>query len=436
MKATLTLIPVDSFEKQFARSLTVPTMSELGHDLEQWSKAFLAPNGQGNPRELSIEGGWGARRLALVLDVSEERYGRVFTTRAFGYTGEMHQKDFTVIDPEARVHFNRLITTVEAKVLTPLGEQSLSNVLSDYHLLPAQGYDLFTLRPYDLLSRAGVLGMNRHFLGGDEIFDMRSRFTTSNKGSLVSDEYPVKYIDRLFRAIKWAYNEQIGEGLDTDVGRIINDASMRLHDRIDQCSAFMSTLVEKSNYNHDGSVSYGELLTLFMPDVTTVLAPHGNKPLASTGISGSLEEFIAARMRTAVSGLMGTHGVSMVYLEGDVATGDIIFGDKRSFADSPVADMDDDDNLTDPPNFVYEVNRALKAIADANGVDSLMVSVDINLVTVSKIYLSLNGAETVLFVSPMYASAVLSNLTTDTERDLDDLARFVEELASRIVSTI
>lgn len=434
MKARITLIPVGAVDQQITRPLAVPGMSRLPEDVAGWAELLLSTEAMGQSREVGIEGGWAANRMALIVDVSEERYGRTINTRAYGYTGELFHKDLSIIDQEVRVTFNRLVTTVTGKWSTVEGVQTATHVANDLHLLTKPKGEAFTLRPEDVLGRIEVERITQHTVGNTPYLDMRASFGSTIAGVPVVFEHPATYLNTLGDALKASYGDNIGDGFD-DEDRVFSDARMRLCTSVNSSNDFIQTLLEQTNWPHEGTISYGELLTLFGPDVTTtdLVKCHAiqvEHPASEAAyVTGDLESAagaIAMLITRAVSGSMGRQGVESVYLESKAVEGDVIFAEKETFADGPEVDWETVGDVEELPGFVDEVNAAIKGIAKANHLGSLKVSIDISLATVATVYLSVNEEETQKFVFPMYASALTSNLITDSIRELDDLARFTE----------
>jgi len=434
MNAKITLIPVGAVGPQITRPLAVPGMSRLPEDVAGWSGHLLSTEAMGQTREVNIEGGWAAKRMALIVDVSEEQYGRTITTSAYGYTGELFHKDLSIIDPEVRVTFNRLVTTVTGKWSTVEGVHTATHVVNDLHLLTKPQGEAFTLRPEDVLGRIEVERVTSNTISNTPYLDMRASFGSIIAGVPVVLEHPATYLNTLGDALKAAHGDNILGGLD-DSDQVFSDARMRLCTSVNASNDFIKALLEQTNWRHEGTVSYGELLTLFGPDVTTVDLVKANAlqvehPTSDAPeVTGDLESAtgaIAMLITRAVSGIMGRQGVESVYLESHTVDGGAIFSEKETFADGPQVDWEMDGDVEELPGFVDEVNLAIRGIAKANGLVSLTMSIDISLATIATVYLSVNDEETQKFVFPMYASALTSNLITDSIRELDDLARFTE----------
>lgn len=433
MNARITLFPVAPVNPQYSRPISVPSMSLLQGGLAEWPNAFLSIEAMGQLRPVSIDGGWAARRLAIIVETSEEQYGRTVTTRAYGYTGEMVHADLEVIDPEVRVYFNRLITTVTGKWMTPAGEQSITHVKTDHHLLIKPEGQSFSLRAEDVLMRLSTQNM-LHGMGMEEPFDLRASFSSPIKPSPVSREYPATYITDLTDALKASYSEHLSEGMDEDPDRVASDAGTRLFTSINASVEFVKALKERTEWIREGSISYKELVDVFGHNVNFFVDSVVAKPPTPVGHEGGVDSAIAALVTNAVSGIMGRHGVEQVYLESDIVKGDAILAEKKVFADGPEVEWEGDGDVEELPGFLDEVNIALAAIAKANGFDSVKVSIDIHLADIATVHVSVDGLETRQFVFPMYASARLSNVIAETDGELSDLVQFAGLIYSEIAT--
>lgn len=434
MNARITLFPVAPVNPQYSRPIAVPSMSLLQGGLEEWPSAFLSIEAMGQLRPVSIDGGWAARRLAIIVETSEQQYGRTITTRAYGYTGEMVHADIEVIDPEVRVYFNRLITTVTGKWMTPAGEQSITHVKTDHHLLIKPECRSFSLRAEDVLMRLSTQNM-LHGMGMEEPLDLRAAFSSPIKPSPVSREFPATYITDLTDALKASYSEHIADGMDEDPDRVASDAGTRLFTSINASAEFVKVLKERTEWIREGSISYKELVDAFGHNINLFLDSHMAKSPTPVGHEGGVDSAIAALVTNAVSGIMGRHGVEKVYLESDIVKGDAIFSEKKVFADGPELDWDGEGDIEELPGFLGEVNIALKDIAKANGFDSVKVSLDIHLAGLATVHVSIDGLETRQFVFPMYASARLSNMIAEDDRGLSDLVQFAEMIYNEVATT-
>lgn len=431
MNARITLFPVAPVNPQYSRPISVPSMSLLQGGLEEWPSAFLSIEAMGRLRPVSIDGGWAARRLAIVVETSEEQYGRTITTRAYGYTGEMVHANLEVIDPEVRVYFNRLITTVTGKWMTPAGEQTITHVKTDHHLLIKPEVQSFSLRAEDVLARLSTQNMLQG-MGMDQPFDLRSTFGSPIKPSPVSREFPATYITDLTDALKASYSEHIGDGLDEDPDRVASDAGTRLFTSINASAEFVKALKERTEWIREGSIAYKELIEVFGRDINFFVDGAVAKPAVPVGHEGGVDSAIAALVTNAVSGVMGRHGVEKVYLESDIVKGDAIFAEKKAFADGPEIDWEGEADVEDLPGFLDEINIALKAIAKANGFDSVKLSIDIHLAGLATVHVCIDGAEARQFVFPMYASARLSNVIAESDGELCDLVQFAEMIYNEV----
>ena len=432
MNATITLIPVGAVGPQYSRTHGIPMLSKLPEDVTKWPEAFCALQGFVDFREVGIVGGWKAPRLAVIVDVNEEQYGRTVSTRAYGYTGEMFNKDLKVVDHQIPVYFNRLVTAVSSKYATPDGPRTSTHVVSDLHLLQKLDGPCFTVRPEDVLTRLATSSAFDELVGrGEAVMDLRAAFSSPIKGSPVAREHSTTFLKVLMDALNASHCDHMDEFAEDDPARVFGDASARLHTSINSSNAFIRTLKERSAYTQDGHVTFGELLTLFEAEVIYTDRVVNNTP-APTGGLNSIEAAIAATITNAVSGIMGRHGVEAVYLESDIVKGNAIFADKEAFADGPQVEWDGIDEDKELPGFLDEINSTLKVIASSNGYTSVRMSIAINLADVATINLSLDGKRRHQYVFPMYASALLSGMVTHREQVLNDLVQFTELLYTEL----
>jgi len=432
MNATITLIPVGHVAPQHARPLGLPSMATLQCDVAEWPQAFLSLQALGRVREVSIDGGWSATRLAIIVDVVEEQYGRKLRTRAYGYTGPMHNNNLSIVDPELRVYFNRLVTTVTGEWATPTGPQSATHVKHDYHLLRRAGDLSFSLRPEDVLAHLATRNLFGQ-MGCEKPLDLRSTLTPSIKGSPVAREHPATFVRTMGDAIQASYDENAAEFFEDDNERMFNDASTRIFTSVNAGNDFIRALQNQTDWLREGSIAYRELIDLFGPGVT--FQEPANQPIAA-GNRGGVDDEVAKLITTAISGLMGRHGVESVYLESDLQEHGAVFADKKTFADGPEVEWDDVGDIEELPGFVDEVNATLAAIAKANGFSAIKLSIDINLATVAVVNISIDGLETQRFVYPMYASALTSNLIAETDIELNDLTAFAEMLYTELTTVV
>lgn len=411
---------------------------------------FIRPSSS-HTGEAQIANGWTNRRIIFVMEVEiTGTYGETTVQYMSGYTDHPGISASMHVDPNMRLYFNSAMSFRSMMrqygnggVKPTIALKHATNIISPFQGAPLdQNAASHMLRPQDVVNN---LHTSRFLQGvGNSGYDTNGvrDMTTAAMGdvsiSRFSNGNPSEYLSGLLKAML-----RTQESLETYQAFEEEKFALQSAAVKEPSMTEFNVIVELSRqlhyggYGNDGSVSWGELISMFGPEIDAVTVVHStnqltpmpsaHNPLDTESTGSSTQEAIAANIVT--SSLPSIMAQCMLAEMSFTITNETV-GSPDPYQIIPGEHVQ---TIAREANFRQLANIAFSRIATEicpavsnNNTVTFHISVMASLVRDTTVYVRLNGGPSVPFVIPTWGNSIFTPVGHSTQSNLALMASDID----------
>lgn len=404
-----------------------------------------------------IPNNWDNRRLRFFIEIE---YGATNTTRQrqilSGYTDHSEISTLTGsnvnFDPRMKVFFNNTVSLRDSFLRAPDGSASYRTTMADDSQILRAGGDVYTdhtgqafsagnvyaLRPEDLFAGQSA-SMSVMARGGGQILDTRASFALGARKSTRDNAIPSRYLAKCITALGQAYSHT---DVDSQPATAVwNSAFSAVREQQMSTDSFFGVLNNRTNYAHQGFVTYYELCGLLegLDSVAQYMRPGSMAQTQESYQRGRHEHWngsgsetlYAARLTSSIPGIMIENMMTKV---GFFATNRTVDGKFAiNYYENSVGSFTDGIDLA-PFLQRFETTMVLEVLntLTSNSTIDIEISMIIDLLGETYISVGIGGAQPVEFTAPTFCDSLYAPLMTINPQSVNDLGEDLGTLVSFI----
>lgn len=400
---------------------------------------FIHPTAQPESH-IVIPNGWNERRLRYFLEIqTESQIGAIQTEYVVGYTDHNGLSLGQHLDPQMRFFINAVNTTRSMVQNTPLGSQTIQNVIDSSHILANEHYagilnpsQVFRLRPEDVFVQMDSMEIQQETSGDftDTRLTIGREPIKSKRSNAIAPVFVSSILDSYLQTQRAEHNGGSRTELIESARHAIKSPSIAT-------DPFMSFIRSRSDQSGN-SFTYQDLLALD-PNVqaVTVLLPMTPTIRSTLHEAGTTADWAASNGETlfatcvsqSVPGYMLDHCINKLHFQatnrsiGSQIQVQIV--DVKSF-------MQGVDITPQVQAMIFKLETELLRDLSYNNQMDFMLDMRCDLLGETWINVSINGGALYTYVSPSFADALMSPVTTSNQQNLIAIANDFDTLLDQI----
>lgn len=407
---------------------------------------FLRPSAQ-QQQLVSIQNGWQEPRLRFLIMLDYQGAMGTVPVRKIlqGYTSHLGALPSGAVDPAMTLYFNNVITLRRTQIETPAGISYLWAPSEANHLLRGD-YELnfgqqqnvtWLMRPQDVFATMG-----RAALGSEDVLDLRVAFADSPiRKSRRSNCSAPHYVADVLKGYRKTFDF-------SDHAVDLHDAMATAQGLVQENSLtadpfFHDLTTKTSNFSQGGSVTYGELMSLF-PNFDHIAAVILSKQMLRSSPqpymnhqAGQTEYWTGSTMETVWASILGQSVPSLMM---DLLLTRISFSatNQTITGETVVTPMDHDSFAEDMDmrpyveHFITRLTTEVLRGLTTNSHMDFSLSMMVDTVGETRISLSLAGAPFVDYVTPSFCDALFSPVLTNNHQHILNVANDLQVLSDQV----
>lgn len=402
---------------------------------------FIHPSAQPESK-IVIPNGWAERRLRFFLEVQTETHiGAVQTEYISGYTEHGDLSFGNNFDPNMKFFINSIHTTRRTMMNTPMGQQTMQNVINSNHVIANDQYSgvmgpnqLYRLRPEDVFTHmeAAELGQEvqgdltdaRSFVGRKPILSRRKDGSASVFVSDVLNSY--------LQTARADYN--MG-----DKSNVFESAKHAIKaDNVDS-DPFMSFVRGLRPDGGAGNAFYYGDLTRLDPNVVhvthvpplspTLIATQHQVGQTAHWHSSDGETLFATCVAQALPGYMLEHCINKFHFR---STNRDVAGVITTAAIDVKSLMTGIDMTPFVQSLIFKLDSELFRDLSYNNQMDYAIEVRCDLLGDTAIRISINSGPFIEYVTPSFCDALMAPVTTMNQNNVFGIAQDFDNLLNHL----
>lgn len=393
--------------------------------------------------QVGIENGWETERLRFYMEVEhDERMGGQVTQILTGYTNYVGVSANGNIDPAMRLFFNSSTDVRHVIRPTPTGRVRTSNVADTNQIITGSfqpsslwesNSNAHSMRPEDLFCQLQGQGVAHDGL----LMDTRSTFAQGMKFSRRSNALAPSYVSNVMSAYKQATASDEYAGTAEDM---YESARGNVRERDIHNNGFLFQLSQMSQLQENGSLTFGELSQLdnSLPERTVIAVPSRTQQ-TSVPQRGQFEHWNGTTMETVAATII-SHAVPALMMEllmsqcWFMSTNDTYGG---HFETRILGVKGFNENVDMSPycqQFIRRLEVEIMRDLTRNNEMSVQIEVGADVIGDTRIKVSLNGQETIEYVTPSFCDALIAPVVTSSQDRLNMVSSDFDQLFNHSVA--
>lgn len=430
--------------------------SEFAHPTKQLISQSATPE-----QSIDIINGFDTPRLRFWIEIeSVDQLDNTNVTVLMGYTDHADLSMGGAIDPRTTFFINNVMRTRRYNAVTPIGQQTRTNVLTSEQLIVDTNYHsgggvfnpqrstlMTPARIFDRMRTSDIQMAAQEYYGSgsdsflvDTTVSVNNRPTYNQRVHNLGTNYAADILNT-FVGTRLSSNEA---GQDVDPDSFFRDCKNQVITNSYEQDCFLSFLNGRktsflSSASNSGPNTFKlEDLAAFDPNYVLVMkAIDEKKGLSYSGMSANWgvstpEALFAANLATSVAGLMtaqGFHRLSFQATNGAFMTAqhEVIFSTAFGVSGQVGAGPE----LT---AFRHRLEREVLNVLSYGNELGYEVYVTCDMAGETWIKLRLNGGQEELYVTPTFCDALMAPVTTIDEKKACALASSLHDLGTQLTS--
>jgi len=399
-----------------------------------------------NPQGMiSIDNGWGTRRLRFVLVVeTEQQFGGRTVQYLSGYTDHNDLSHSGLLDPRMRLYFNNSMLTQIITEMTPMGPQEVQRVMDASQLLMGSysmgygtmGHQPTTMRPMDVFASQSTAFM-RDFTQRP-VIDGRTNFgvDTIKKSHRQNASAPA-YLSKLLQAHKATMTSADVDATDE---QLMGNARGFAKEALVGEDAFLAEMMLRSSLRQNGSIQYGELIEYdrTLHDRAQVIVQQTAHQLSTGYVAQDAGEHwrgtthettVATILSHAVPGLMMDLMLNKIAFSATNMTPGNQIDIKLTGIPYGFANVDPEPQVQ---QFFQMLRFQLLNDISMGNKMSYEIHAQVDVVGDSQFQISMNGSPLTPYVVPSFSDARFAPVLAANPQTLHDLSTSIIGLADRL----